>query len=100
MEILFLPTLFGVTSVIAWAVRALRSTERSTRRTGQQLLAFAGLWAICLVANVALGGLVILGLRALARVFVSIYVLNDVSVVILSALQSFVVHTWMQSWLE
>ena len=63
---------------------------------GRQLLEFAGLWAICLIANMALGGLVILGLRAFARMFVSIYVLNDVSVVVLSALQAFVVYAWVQ----
>src|SRR4051794_13040539 len=97
MEILLLPALFCATSVIGWTACAVGFPERSTHRISRQLLEFAGLWTICLVANVALGGGVIIGFRALAQVFVSIYVLNDVSVVIVSALQAFVVHVWVHA---
>lgn len=57
-----------------------------------RLLEFAGLWAACLGANLLVGVLLILALRSLARVFVSVYVLNDVSLVIVSALQAFALH--------
>jgi hypothetical protein len=61
---------------------------------GAAVLEFAGLWIICLAANLVLGIVAIVLLRHLAAVFVSIYVLNDLVLVVLAALQAAGLWAW------
>jgi len=97
MSTLFLAGLLGLSSGIlaALAVFGLRLPPRSARAAGAALLEFVALWAACLVANLTLGSLAIIALRTLTATFFSIYLMNDVSIVVLSALQAFVMHAWM-----
>jgi len=46
------------------------------------------------VGNLALGLVVILGLRALTHRFVTVYTLNDATLAVLSLLQALVLHCW------
>jgi hypothetical protein len=99
MEGLFLAALFGVSSVfLAWLARG--GTQRSPRMlaaSGRAALEFAGLWVICLVMNVAVGLLAILAVRGLTGGFLSVYLVNDISIIIVSALQAVMAQKWISS---
>jgi len=58
------------------------------------VLELAGTATLFLVANLALGVALVLAIRMLLPVFVSIYVLNDLSLVALSCLQGAVFFCW------
>ena len=60
-------------------------------------LGFLGLWLLCLMLNVALGTLAVLTFRTVAARFVSVYLVNDVSFVIFSAIQASILHAWLSS---
>jgi hypothetical protein len=77
-------------------VRGARPARPSLRTTARAIVEFAGLWAGCLILNLALGVVAILGVRFIAGTFASIYILNDVSVVILAALQAVGVLVWLR----
>lgn len=95
----FLIVLFSISSVLlaALAVRRLRLPLRTLGRAGSALLQLAGLWLICFLANATIGILAIIAIRTLTPVFLSIYVLNDPSVVLVSGLQAFVLQAWTWS---
>ncbi len=95
MSVLFLFGLLAASFIVAAAI-ALRVglSPRLARRAGLATLEFTGLWTVCLVFDLALGTAAILGLRGFTQAFVSIYVLNDVSVVVVSALQAFALYAW------
>ena len=97
MSVLSLLVLFGLSSAIvaAIAIRGSRQVQPSLGTTARAIVDFAGLWAGCLVLNLVLGVVAILGVRLVAGVFVSIYILNDVSVVILAAFQAVAALAWM-----
>jgi len=99
VSILFLLGLFAASSVIAGGL-ALRIglSPRLAKNAAFALLEFAGLWTVCLALNLAFGVAIILGLRSFTHAFASIYVLNDVSVVVMSALQAFALYAWF--WLS
>jgi hypothetical protein len=65
------------------------------RVAGAAVLEFAALWMICLAANVALGVVAIVVLRHAAAVFVSVYVLNDLVLIVLAALQAAGLQAWL-----
>ena len=58
------------------------------------VLELAGISTLFLVANLALGVAIVLAIRTLSSFFVSIYVLNDLSLVALSFLQGAVFFCW------
>jgi hypothetical protein len=96
MSIPLLLGLVAAASVIIGAVAVrIGLSPRMARRAGLATLEFAGLWTVCLLLDLALGAAVILGLRSLTHSFVSIYVLNDVSLVVMSALQAFALYAWL-----
>lgn len=97
MSVPFLLGLVTVSSMIV-GVLALRTglSPRMAKWAGLATLEFAGLWILCLMVDLALGAAVILGLRTLTHSFVSIYVLNDVSLVVMSALQAFALYAWFR----
>jgi hypothetical protein len=96
MTTLFLVALLIGSSLIlaALAVRGQRASLRAARAAGAALLEFVALWVLCLAVNLALGTAGVILLRTLTPTFVSVYVVNDLSVVVVSALQAFVVHAW------
>ena len=95
MSLLLLGSLFMLSSIVAGTL-ALRHTRLGDlRHAATHALEFVGLWATCLMVNVGLGCVFILSLRAFTRAFVSIYVLDDLSIVLVSAFQAFVLHGWL-----
>lgn len=80
--------------LVALAALALSLPLGRLRTAGAAILEFAALWMICLVANVALGMVAIVVLRHVIGVFVSIYVLNDLVLVVLAALQAAGLWAW------
>ena len=96
MRVLALFAMFSLSSLTlaALATRSGRPEGGAIRRAGQAIIGFTGLWATCLALNLTLGIVLILGLRVTTRIFVSIYILNDISVVILAALQAVAVQAW------
>jgi hypothetical protein len=58
------------------------------------VLELAGISTLFLVGNLALGVAIVLAIRLLSPFFVSIYVLNDLSLVALSFLQGAVLFCW------
>jgi hypothetical protein len=54
----------------------------------------AGLTVVFLVVNLALGLAFVLASRALSMPFVSVYILNDVTLIALSALQGVIFGWW------
>ncbi len=95
-EVLLLPLLVALTSVTAGVigVRVLGLPRRRLARAVGRTLELAGLTVVFLVANLALGLAIVLATRALSTRFVSAYILNDVSLVALSALQGVVFGWW------
>jgi hypothetical protein len=63
------------------------------RATGLVLEA-VGVAMVFFVANIVAGALFVAGLRA-AGVFVSVYAMDDLVLVVLSAGQAFVFHAWL-----
>jgi hypothetical protein len=59
-----------------------------------EMLECLGLAVIFLVGNLAAGSALILGLRALTGQFISIYWLNDISLLVLSVIQAIAFHCW------
>ena len=59
-----------------------------------QATAFVGAGVVFFVANIVLGLLAVLAFRASTGQFISIYVLNDISLLLLSLLQGLVFRTW------
>jgi hypothetical protein len=93
----FIVLLVTGSSVIGAAATAWVVRPGSIRLAGvgRATLQFAGLWVLCLVLNLALGIAVVLAVRSLTPAFVSIYLVNDFSLVIVSGLQAFVLHAWI-----
>jgi hypothetical protein len=96
MTALVLPGLVVLTSVGAYLIgtRALGLPRQGLRPAVRRTLELAGLAVVFLVANLAVGLAVILTTRALSTRFVSVYVLSDVSLVALSALQGVIFSWW------
>lgn len=96
MEGMFLPLLVALTSVTAYGigVRVLGLSRRGLARAVGRTLELAGLTMMFLVANLALGLAIVLATRALSTRFVSVYILNDMTLVALSALQGVVFGWW------
>jgi hypothetical protein len=61
------------------------------------MLECVGLAVIFLAGNLAVGVAFVLGVRILAGWFISIYGLNDVTLVVLSFLQAVFLQSWRRS---
>jgi hypothetical protein len=96
VEELFLPLLVLVTSAGAYliGVRALGLPGRGLGPAVRRTFEMAGLTVVFLVVNLALGLGFILATRALSLPFVSVYILNDVTLIALSALQGVIFGWW------
>ncbi|MEX2223305.1 MAG: hypothetical protein WEG40_16055 [Candidatus Rokuibacteriota bacterium] len=96
MDQAFLLLLAGGTSAAAVAVGA-RVLGLPARRLGSgvlRALEVIGLCVLFLGANLALGLGVILAVRGFTGYFVSVYLLDDIVLVALSALQAVVFECW------
>jgi hypothetical protein len=90
--------LVAVTSLGAYGVgiRRLRLRTSALTLAMSRTLACLGLVLIFLGANMVLGVTMILAIRATGR-FVPLYIVDDVTLVILSLLQGLVFARWLES---
>ena len=99
-EQIFLIALTVVTSLGAYAV-GVRRLRLSPRRLGASVLMvfqLVGMSAIFFALNVALGLAGILAVRTMTERFLSVYLLNDVTLGGLSVLQGVLFECWRASW--
>jgi len=93
MNAVFVVGLLAVSTTLAWTLTTRRRDRRlGLRATGLALCEFAGLWTVLLALNLALGVTIVLAVRTATPFFISMYVLNDISLAIASGLQAFVVY--------
>jgi hypothetical protein len=96
-ELVFIAALVGATTLVAFAAaKALRfpAAAGSILQALTALVDWAGMFAIFLAANLALGGAVIMLIRALTPRFVALYALDNLLMLVLSAAQAFVFQAW------
>jgi hypothetical protein len=93
---LFILALAAVTSCAAYLVGRwrLRLTPGGLRSASVRLLECVGLALLFLLANHALGITAIVAARAVTGAFVSLYLVDDASLVVLSLLQALVFAWW------
>jgi hypothetical protein len=96
---LFLLFLVAATSLLAYLVgrRVLAWPARGLAGAVARALELIGMSVLCLIVNLAVGLLVILALRALGVLFITVYLLDDASLVALSVLQGLVLGIWRTS---
>ncbi len=76
------------------------TTASQLPAVARRTLEFVALWLVCLVLDVGLGTIGVLAFRALTGRFVSVYIVNDDSFVIFSAIQAFILHAWLTARLR
>ena len=91
-----LALIVGLTSLGAYlaATRFAGLRRAGLRGAVVETLECLGLVVIFFLANFAVGTALILGLRALSGRFISVYIVNDATLAILSLLQALVFHRW------
>ena len=98
MDNLFGSILVVITSIATYGITRRHAAESaSVRHAFRIVLECLGASTVFLGINAALGTLVILGLRSFTPLFLSVYVLNDLMLIVLSILQGFVFHLWWRS---
>jgi hypothetical protein len=100
MEALFLLSLVAATSAAALHLARRRGhADRSgaLRAAVRDALECVGLTVAFFVANLALGALLTVAVRAVTPLFVSLYLSGDVTLLVLSALQALVYQRWRRS---
>ena len=95
METAFILTVVGLTSTVALAL-ARRQSHRGLRSAAGKALEAVGLVGLFFLANLAAGFALTLVLRATTGSFVSLYVNDDVSLLVLSVLQALVWQSWRE----
>jgi hypothetical protein len=88
--------LVGVTSVAAClaSVKWLGLSGHGLQAALARTLEMIGTAAVFFAVNLTLGVTAILAVRSLTNVFVSVYLIDDVSLLLLSALQGVIFATW------
>jgi hypothetical protein len=97
MEALFLLSLVAATSAAALRIARRRGhldRPGALRAAALDALECVGLTAVFFVANLALGALLTVVVRALTPLFVSLYLSGDVSLLVLSVMQALVYQRW------
>jgi hypothetical protein len=96
MEQVFILILVGLTSVGAYVLgaRVLNLSVRSLRKAVGKMLECFGISLVFLVINLTAGMSIILAARALTDGFVSLYVLADETLLVLSFLQGLTFLRW------
>jgi hypothetical protein len=98
MASLFLILIAALTSMGAFfvATRRIGLNRAALWGTVTEALNYLGLAVLFLVCNLVVGVALIIAFRTLTRQFVSVYVLNDITLPFLSLLQALVLHSWRQ----
>jgi hypothetical protein len=96
MEWAFVPALVACTSVLAclFGVRKLRLSAEGLGRGIGKALECIGVMLGFFVLNVMLGVAVILLWRQATGIFLSLYFVNDVTLLVIALLQGFVFQWW------
>jgi hypothetical protein len=96
LEQIVLPALVAATSLGAYLIgtRGLGLPPGGLRRAGARALETIGLLIVFAAANLGLGVAVILAWRGLTGEFLSLYLLNDAVLGILSLLQALIFQWW------
>jgi hypothetical protein len=96
MSSITLVLIVGLTSLGAYLVATRFAGLRRADLRGAFLetLECLGLVVIFFLANFAVGTALILGLRGLTGRFISVYIVNDATLAILSLFQALVFHRW------
>ena len=99
LEQLFLLALVAVTSVAACAVGIAGLGLRPARlwEAGRFALQLVGMSTLFFVGNLAIGLVCVLAVRGATGTFVSVYLLNDVTLAVLSAVQGVCFECWRTS---
>lgn len=95
-ETAFVFGLACITTIVFYAVAKAfrREPARPIGQAVRALLDWAGMFAVFLGANVALGLAVILAVRGLTPRFLAFYALESIWVLILSGAQAFIFQAW------
>jgi hypothetical protein len=95
-EQIVLPALVAATSLGAFliGIKRLGLPRGGLRRAGARTLEAMGLMLVFAAANLGLGVAVILGWRALTGEFLSLYLLNDAVLGLLSLVQAVIFQWW------
>lgn len=98
MAALILLLIVALTSLggVLLATRRISLRRAALRGALAEALDYVGLAVLFLVSNLVVGTLLIIAYRALSGRFVSVYLLNDITVAFLSLLQALVLHCWRQ----
>jgi len=96
MSSISLVLIVGLTSLGAYlaATRFAGLRRGDLRGAVMETLECLGLVVIFFLANFAVGTALILALRGLTGRFISVYVVNDATLAVLSLLQALVFHRW------
>ena len=99
LEQLFLLALVAVTSVAACAVGIAGLVLRPARlwEAGRFALQLVGMSTLFFVGNLAIGLVCVLAVRGATGTFVSVYLLNDLTLAVLSAVQGVCFECWRTS---
>ena len=85
----------GVTTLVAGVVKWRSDGDRNgLLAAGRHVLELVGLAVLFFLANVALGLAIVLNVRSISSHFLSVYVLDDPSLVVLSLLQGALFFFW------
>lgn len=89
----------GLTSLAAYwlGAKLLRLSPRTLGSAVLRMTELVGIAIAFFAANLVVGFLVVMAIRALTNRFVSTYVLDDTSLVMLSTLQGLVFDSWRHS---
>lgn len=90
--------IFGLTSIGIYLARVGHEGLHPSALPGamRDVLESLGLGVLFLLANLAVGAAVVLGVRALTGHFVSIYLISDMTLPILSLVQALVFQRWRE----
>jgi len=96
MSSISLVLIVGLTSLGAYlaATRFAGLRRGDLRGAVMETLECLGLVVIFFLANFAVGTALILALRGLTGRFISVYIVNDATLAVLSLLQALVFHRW------
>ncbi len=99
MEILFIPALVGFTSLCAYLIgtRRLGLTRERLQAGVDRMVIYLGAALLFFGVNLGAGVSVVLADRMLGVGFLSVYLSNDVSLLVLSAIQGLVFACWRES---
>ena len=88
-----------ITSILAFVLTKNRAPHDtiSLRRAIQTLLECLGTASVFLALNIAIGLVLILAVRSVTPLFVSLYLLNDLLLIVLSVVEGFVFQLWWRA---